>query len=90
LWQALGHPQRVLDDQPWPQVDAQALVRDSLTLAVQINGKLRGTIEVPANASKEEAEALARANSNVAAFLEGQIVRKVIVVPGKIVNIVAG
>jgi leucyl-tRNA synthetase len=57
---------------------------------VQINGKLRGTIEVPANASKEEAEALARANSNVAAFLEGQIVRKVIVVPGKIVNIVAG
>jgi leucyl-tRNA synthetase len=90
LWQALGHSQRVLDDQPWPQVDVKALVRDSLTLAVQINGKLRGTIEVPASASKEEAEALARANPNVAAFLEGQTVRKVIVVPGKIVNIVAG
>ena len=90
LWQALGHPQRVLDDQPWPKVDAQALVRDSLTLAVQVNGKLRGTIEVSAGASKEEAEALARANPNVAAFLEGQTVRKVIVVPGKIVNIVAG
>jgi leucyl-tRNA synthetase len=90
LWQALGHAQRVLDDQPWPVVDPQALVRDSLTLAVQINGKLRGTIEVPASASKEEAEALARANPNVAAFLEGQTVRKVIVVPGKIVNIVAG
>jgi leucyl-tRNA synthetase len=90
LWQALGHVQRVLDDQPWPVVDPQALVRDSLTLAVQINGKLRGTIEVPASASKEEAEALARANPNVAAFLEGQTVRKVIVVPGKIVNIVAG
>jgi leucyl-tRNA synthetase len=90
LWQALGHTQRVLDDQPWPTVDAKALVRDSLTLAVQVNGKLRGTIEVAANASKEEAEALARAHPQVAAFLEGQTVRKVIVVPGKIVNIVAG
>jgi leucyl-tRNA synthetase len=80
----------VLDEQPWPKVDASALVRDSLTLAVQVNGKLRGTIEVAANASKEEAEALALANPNVAVFLEGQTVRKVIVVPGKIVNIVAG
>ncbi|PXV58360.1 leucyl-tRNA synthetase [Dyella jiangningensis] len=90
LWQVLGHPQSVLEDQPWPQVDVAALVRDSLTLAVQVNGKLRGTIEVAANASKEEAEALALAQPNVAAFLEGQTVRKVIVVPGKIVNIVAG
>ncbi|AIF47419.1 leucine--tRNA ligase [Dyella japonica A8] len=90
LWQVLGHPESVLEDQPWPQVDSAALVRDSLTLAVQVNGKLRGTIEVAANASKEEAEALALAQPNVAAFLEGQTVRKVIVVPGKIVNIVAG
>ncbi|WP_267222932.1 leucine--tRNA ligase [Dyella silvae] len=90
LWQVLGHPQSVLEDQPWPQADSAALVRDSLTLAVQVNGKLRGTIEVAANASKEEAEALARAHPQVVAFLEGQTVRKVIVVPGKIVNIVAG
>jgi len=90
LWQALGHSQTVLDDQPWPKVDQAALVRDTLTLAVQVNGKLRGTIEMSASASKEEAEALARAQPNVAAFLEGQTVRKVIVVPGKIVNIVAG
>jgi leucyl-tRNA synthetase len=90
LWQALGHAQAVLDDQPWPKVDPAALVRDTLTLAVQVNGKLRATIELAANASKEEAEALARAQPNVAAFLEGQTVRKVIVVPGKIVNIVAG
>jgi leucyl-tRNA synthetase len=90
LWQVLGHPASVLEDQAWPQVDGAALVRDSLTLAVQVNGKLRGTIEVAANASKEEAEALARAHPQVAAFLEGQTVRKVIVVPGKIVNIVAG
>ncbi|GLQ87949.1 leucine--tRNA ligase [Dyella flagellata] len=90
LWQALGHRQAVLDDQPWPKADAAALVRDTLTLAVQVNGKLRGTVEVSASAPKEEAEALARAHPNVAAFLEGQTVRKVIVVPGKIVNIVAG
>ncbi|RUL74065.1 leucine--tRNA ligase [Dyella choica] len=90
LWQALGHRQAVLDDQPWPKADPAALVRDTLTLAVQVNGKLRGTIEVSASAPKEEAEALARAHPHVAAFLEGQAVRKVIVVPGKIVNIVAG
>ncbi|PMQ05622.1 Leucine--tRNA ligase [Dyella sp. AD56] len=90
LWQVLGHPESVLEDQPWPKVDSVALVRDSLTLAVQVNGKLRGTIEVAANASKEEAEALALVQPNVAAFLEGQTVCKVIVVPGKIVNIVAG
>jgi len=90
LWQVLGHAECVLEDQLWPSVDSAALVRDSLTLAVQVNGKLRGTIEVAANASKEETEALARAHPQVMAFLEGQTVRKVIVVPGKIVNIVAG
>ncbi|WP_266169557.1 leucine--tRNA ligase [Dyella subtropica] len=90
LWVVLGHAEAVLEDQPWPQVDSAALVRDSLTLAVQVNGKLRGTIEVAASATKEEAEALALAQPNVVAFLEGQTVRKVIVVPGKIVNIVAG
>ncbi|MBT2119083.1 leucine--tRNA ligase [Dyella sp. LX-66] len=90
LWQVLGHPAEVLEDQPWPKADEAALVRDSLTLAVQVNGKLRGTIEVAAGASKEAAEQLALAHPNVIAFMEGQSVRKVIVVPGKIVNIVAG
>ncbi len=90
LWQVLGHAETVLEDQRWPVVDESALVRDSLTLAVQVNGKLRGTIEVPANAGKEEAEALALAQPQVAAFLKDLAVRKVIVVPGKIVNIVAG
>jgi len=90
LWQVLGHAEAVLEDQAWPVVDAAALVRDSLTLAVQVNGKLRGTIELPANAGKEEAEALALAQPQVAAFLKELSVRKVIVVPGKIVNIVAG
>src|SRR5690242_8905882 len=90
LWQVLGHPETVLETLPWPGVDESALVRDSLTLAVQVNGKLRGTIEVPASAGKEEAEALALAQPQVSAFLKELTVRKVIVVPGKIVNIVAG
>jgi leucyl-tRNA synthetase len=90
LWQALGHAETLLEDLPFPQVDAAALVRDALTLAVQVNGKLRGTIEVAANAARDAIEAQALAEPNVARFLEGQSVRKVIIVPGKIVNIVAG
>jgi len=90
LWQVLGHAPAVLEDRPWPQADPAALVRDAVTLAVQINGKLRATIELPVNASKDEAEAVARAQPQIVHFLEGMTVRKVIVVPGKIVNIVAG
>ena len=73
----------------WPQVDETALVQDSLQLVVQVNGKLRGHIEVPASASREEVEASARANENVLRFTDGLTIRKVIVVPGKLVNIVA-
>ncbi|RNF86344.1 leucine--tRNA ligase [Montanilutibacter psychrotolerans] len=90
LWQVLGHAEALLEDVPFPRVDESALVRDVVTLAVQVNGKLRSTIEVPANVAREEAERLALAEPLVAKFLEGQTVRKVIVVPGKIVNIVAG
>ncbi len=88
LWQALGEPQALIDDQPFPQADPAALVRDALTLAVQVNGKLRGTIEVPATASREDIEARALAEPGVVAFTEGRRIAKVIVVPGKIVNIV--
>ncbi len=89
LWQVLGHRETLLEDLRFPQVDAAALVRDALTLAVQVNGKLRGTIEVAADAGREQIEALAQAEPNTARFLEGLSVRKVIIVPGKIVNIVA-
>ena len=89
LWQLLGHDEALLEDVPFPQVDTAALVRDSVVLAVQVNGKLRGTIEVAADASRDQIEALARAEPNTARYLEGLAVRKVIVVPGKIVNIVA-
>ena len=88
LWQALGHPQTLLEDVPFPQVDQAALVRDALTLAVQVNGKLRGTIEVAPDTPREAIEAAALAEPHVARFLDGQSVKKVIVVPGKIVNIV--
>ncbi|MCQ4321909.1 leucine--tRNA ligase [Stutzerimonas stutzeri] len=88
LWQQLGNSGSIIDAQ-WPAVDESALVQDSLTLVVQVNGKLRGHIEVPASAPREEVEASARANANVVRFTEGLTIRKVIVVPGKLVNIVA-
>jgi leucyl-tRNA synthetase len=90
LWQVLGNAETLLEDVPFPQADPAALVRDAVTLAVQVNGKLRGTLEVAVGAAREDIERLALAEPGVAKFLEGQSVRKVIVVPGKIVNIVAG
>jgi leucyl-tRNA synthetase len=76
-------------DAGWPSVDESALVQDTLQLVVQVNGKLRGQIEVPAAASREDVEAAARTNENVLRFIDGLTIRKVIVVPGKLVNIVA-
>ncbi|MCP3751762.1 leucine--tRNA ligase [Pseudomonas sp. SBB6] len=88
LWQQLGHQDAVIDA-PWPVLDESALVQDSIVLVIQVNGKLRGQIEMPAAASREEVEAAARSNENVLRFTEGLSIRKVIVVPGKLVNIVA-
>jgi leucyl-tRNA synthetase len=88
LWNKLGHADAVIDA-GWPAVDESALVQDSLTLVIQVNGKLRGQIEMPASATREEVEAAARANENVLRFVDGLTIRKVIVVPGKLVNIVA-
>ena len=88
LWLELGHQGAIIDAQ-WPAVDESALVQDSLQLVIQVNGKLRGHIDMPAAATREEVEAAARANENVLRFTEGLSIRKVIVVPGKLVNIVA-
>jgi leucyl-tRNA synthetase len=88
LWQALGHDEAALNA-AWPQVDESALVKDSLELVVQVNGKVRAKLEVPANANKDTVESLARAEPNVQKFTDGKTIRKVIVVPGKLVNIVA-
>ncbi len=89
LWQVLGNAEALLEDVPFPQADPAALVRDAVTLAVQVNGKLRGTIEMGTHTPREEIEAAALAEPNVVKFMVGMTVKKVIVVPGKIVNIVA-
>jgi len=88
LWQQLGRPETVLETLAFPQADPAALVRDSIALAVQVNGKLRATIEVPSGAGKDQIEAQALAEPNVVKFLEGLSVKKIIIVPNKIVNIV--
>ncbi|MDB5983128.1 MAG: leuS, partial [Pseudomonas sp.] len=88
LWSQLGHSGAIIDA-GWPVLDKTALVQDSLVLVIQVNGKLRGQIEMPASASREEIEAAARVNENVLRFTDGLTIRKVIVVPGKLVNIVA-
>ncbi len=89
LWAALGHAEPVIDAR-WPAVDESALARDTIELVVQVNGKLRARIEVEADADKATIEAQALAAENVQRHTEGKTVRKVIVVPGKLVNIVVG
>jgi leucyl-tRNA synthetase len=88
LWQELGASESVVDA-GWPAVDSAALVRDSIEMAVQVNGKVRAQMEVGAEANRESIEELALQQDNVQKFLDGVTVRKVIVVPGRLVNIVA-
>ncbi|MDA7913721.1 leucine--tRNA ligase [Akkermansiaceae bacterium] len=79
----------LLSEQRWPELDESLLVESEIQLIVQVNGKLRARILVPADVSKEDAEKAALADENVTAHTNGKTVRKVIVVPGKLVNIVA-
>ena len=88
LWQTVGDDNSVMDA-PWPLVDESALVRDSIELVVQVNGKVRAKMDVAADINREVAETLALEQPNVQKFLQGVSVRKVIVVPGRLVNIVA-
>jgi leucyl-tRNA synthetase len=89
LWHALGH-QDLIHLQVWPQVDPTALVVDEITLVIQIMGKTRGSIQVPSQASKTELETYARESEVGQRYLADQTVKKVIVVPGKLVNFVLG
>jgi leucyl-tRNA synthetase len=91
LWLDLGYAKNAGDmlDTAWPQVDGAALQQDELELVVQINGKLRSAIRVAASASKEVIEQTALADAQVQHYLEGRAVKKVIVVAGKLVNVVA-
>jgi leucyl-tRNA synthetase len=87
LWEDLGREGSVVDA-AWPQVDAAALARDTLEIVVQVNGKLRGQVSVAVDASRETVERAALGEENVRRFIDGKAVKKVIVVPGKLVNIV--
>lgn len=87
LWQACGHPADLLDT-PWPTFDETALARSTMTLVVQVNGKVRGQFEAPVDASRDDLEKLAMADTNAQRFMEGKSVVKVITVPQKLVNIV--
>ena len=90
LWNELGFAKTdgEMIDTAWPQVDDAALVQDEVQIVVQVNGKLRGQITVPASATKEAVEALALADASVAKHIEGKPIKKLIVVPGKLINVV--
>jgi len=88
IWQELGH-ETLLDEESWPQWQEEALKKDVITIVVQVNGKLRGRVEVPAGSSREDVEKAALAEPSIVHHLEGKTVRKVIVVPGKLINVVA-
>jgi leucyl-tRNA synthetase len=87
MWAALGG-QGLLCDQPWPKADPALVVDDVVKVAVQVNGKLRATIELPRDAAEEAAREAALAAPNVVAAMAGKAARKVIVVPNRIVNVV--
>ena len=87
LWQALGHDQ-TLAYEPWPTFDEAALREDTVEVPVQINGKLRGRVQVPTEADKAALESAARGDAKIAELLAGKTVLKAIVVPGRMVNFV--
>ena len=88
LWSKLGKPGWIAEAQ-WPTADPEALVKTSIDLVLQVNGKRRGFLSAPPDSDKSDLEAQALANSNVTKHIEGLTVRKVIVVPNKLINIVA-
>ena len=89
ICEVMGHDTLLLH-QPWPIHDPAALVTDAVEVVVQVNGKLRGKINVPRDATKEALERAALAEVNVVKHISGKTVRKVVVVPGKLVNVVVG
>jgi leucyl-tRNA synthetase len=89
LWQTIGNDNSDVENTPWPIVDNSALVEDEKLIIVQVNGKLRAKITVAADASKETVETLGLSDENVVKFTDGKTIRKVIYIPGKILNIVA-
>ena len=89
LWEAMGHADS-LAGRAWPAHDPKALLTDEVEVVIQVNGKLRGKIDVARDAARDDVERLALAEPNVARHLTGKTIRKVVVIPGKLVNVVAG
>ena len=89
LWSQLGYDKAVIDAQ-WPEVDAEALKQDKTELMIQVNGKLRSKLMVDVNAQQEDIEPLAIADENVQRYIDGKTIRKIILVPGRLINIVVG
>jgi leucyl-tRNA synthetase len=89
LWRVLGHTD-TLTYAEWPTWDEAKLAVETITLAVQVNGKLRGQVEVPVDVSKEDALAAAKTEENVARHLANGTLRREIYVPGRLVNLVVG
>ncbi|NNM34851.1 MAG: class I tRNA ligase family protein, partial [Gemmatimonadetes bacterium] len=90
LWQRLGHEGSIFDGTHWPTFDPAKAVESTVEVAVQVNGKLRGTISTAPGASQDDAVALAKGEANVAKHLEGMQVRKIIYVPDRLLNFVVG
>ena len=88
LWREFGFGADILEG-VWPKVDEAALLQDEIELVVQVNGKHRGSVRIPSDASRDDIERLVLENPNVQKYIAGQAVKKVIVVPGRLVNIVA-
>lgn len=88
MWQKLGH-EELLTYHPWPKVDATKLVKETVKLAVSVNGKMRDVMELPRDIAQEEAVALAKANPKIAPWIDDKTIKKIIFVPGRILNIVA-
>ena len=88
LWERLGHDASVFQGSNWPVYDPEKAHEDIVRIAVQVNGKLRGTVEVPAGTSQEDAETAARKQENIARHLEGATIRRVVFIPDKLLNFV--
>jgi leucyl-tRNA synthetase len=90
LWERLGHSESIFDGVNWPPFDPEKAVEETIKIAIQVDGKLRGTVEVPMATGRAEVEALARAQENVSRHLEGSVVRRVVFVQDRLLNLVTG
>jgi leucyl-tRNA synthetase len=89
LWQRLGHD-TPLSDTAWPEYDREAVVDEEVLVVVQVNGKLRGKVTVPADADQKFVEQMVLSDIRIQGYLEGKALKKLIYVPGKLMNLVVG